>query len=217
MREARGPAPSRVRRRSARRPRAARERRAGEGTQDLRGSLESTRSGLATLLASLEQSGFHEAAGPYRDMHVVLVQQRLWSRNHGRDDLEPLWSEIAETASRIEAILAGFAAVMGELGDVDRIEPDPSGAVRRDADATLELARVFTAAASVSGPALRAQLPWPADVRRRRLSELVRAGVLERRGWGRSLSYRLTEAARERLADQAAGLLTPTPSGSRRR
>jgi len=177
---------------------------------ELRGSLESTRDGLATLLASLEQSGFGEATAPYREMQLVLLQQRLWSRTHGRDDLDPLWSEIAETAARIHAILAAFAEIMGELSALDRIEPGGSDAAHPPGD-TLELARMFTEGARVSGSALHARLAWPPDLLRRRLAELVRDGVVERRGWGRSLSYRLAAPADEQLTREAATLLTSAP------
>jgi hypothetical protein len=106
----------------------------------------------------------------------------------------------------VDAILADFGAVMADLADLDRIEPGPAGAVPRTGDGALELA-VLLSDGSVSGASLRRGLPWPADVRRRRLAALVRAGVLERRGWGRSLSYRLTESARERLAAELSRVI----------
>ncbi len=193
---------------TARRPRLARRSAPRtEAPPDLRRSLESTLRGLRALLDSLERSGFRDAAGPYREMQVVLLQQRLWSRNHGRVDLDPLWAELAATARAVDAILADFGSVMTDLADLDRIEPGPAGAVPRAADEALELA-VLLSERSVSGASLRRGLPWPADLRRRRLAALVRGGVLERRGWGRSLSYRLTEQARERLAAELSRVIT---------
>jgi hypothetical protein len=177
---------------------------------DLRQSLESTLRGLRKLLASLEGSGFKEAVGPYADMHLVLVQQRLWSRNQGRDDLEALWAEIAEAAGGVHEILSRFDAVMSELAGIDKVEPAAGPAP--EADAGLELARLFGEGAAVSGAALRARLSWPDEVRRRALARLVAEGVLERRGWGRSLSYRLAGSARERVADELAALLVGTRS-----
>jgi hypothetical protein len=178
-----------------------------ETPPDLRQSLESTLRGLRALLHSLEGSGFKDAAGPYREMQVVLLQQRLWSRNHGRTDLDPLWSELAATARAVEAILADFGAVMADLADLDRIEPGAADSVGRPADEALELALLLSDG-SFSGASLRRGLPWPVEVRRRRLAALVRGGVLERRGWGRSLSYRLTEGARGRLADELSRVIT---------
>lgn len=172
---------------------------------DLAASLASTLGGLQTLLRSLEGSGFADSIGPYREMQVVLLQQRLWSRSNGRADLDPTWDEIAETARAIEEILGGFAGVMSELAHLDRIEPAPDGRPARLPDSVEpELAAVLVGP-SVSAARLAAALPWPDDVRRRRLSELVAAGVLERRGWGRGLSYRPTAAVRARLANALDG------------
>lgn len=168
---------------------------------DLAASLQSTRRGLETLLRSLETSGFADSIGPYREMQVVLLQQRLWSRSQERAELDPEWEEIARTARAIEEILSGFASVMGELGQLDRIEPGPDGRrapLRGAVEPELAAALVGP---SVSALQLAAVLPWPEDVRRRRLSELVAAGVLERRGWGRGLSYRPAGRARSRLTD----------------
>jgi hypothetical protein len=184
---------------------------APDAPPDIRRSLESTHKGLETLLASLERSGLKDAADPYRDMQLVLIQQRLWSRNHRRDDLEPLWSQIAETARAVHEILAAFAVVMGELGDLDQIEPGPSGEVRRPGDEEVELGRLL-AGGRVSAATLRRRFPWPSDERRRRLDELVTRGVLERRGWGPTLSYRLAEPVRERLTGALSDVLAAAGS-----
>jgi hypothetical protein len=178
---------------------------------DLRLSLESTRRGLRTLLASLEASGFKDAAGPYADMHLVLVQQRLWSRSHGRDDLDQLWAEIAEAAGDVHEILSRFDRVMTELSDIDQVEPTDGAPAR--ADTELELIRLFAASAVVSGNALRAAVSGPDADRRRMVGRLVSEGVLERRGWGRSLSYRLAGTTQERVVRELAPLLRARSSG----
>jgi hypothetical protein len=190
---------ARLARRSAPRP---------EPAPDLRRSLESTLGGLHALLESFDRSGFKDAAAPYREMQLVLLQQRLWSRNHGRVDLDPLWAELAATARAIEEILTEFGAVMADLADLDQIEPGPAGVAQRRADGALELAALLSGG-SVSGASLQRDLSWPADERRRRLAALVRSGVLERRGWGRSLSYRLGGPARERVAAELRNVLDP--------
>jgi hypothetical protein len=182
---------------------------------DLRRSLESTLGGLRALLQSLERSGFKDAAAPYREMQLVLLQQRLWSRNHGRADLDPLWSELAATARAIDEILTEFGAVMADLADLDQIEPGPAGVVQRPPDGALELAALLSGG-SVSGAALRRGLSWDPEVRRRRLAALVREGVLERRGWGRSLSYRLAGPAREQVAAELRRVIeSPRPAAER--
>ena len=187
---------------------------------DLRRSLESTREGLDALLTSLEGSGFSEAIGPYEEMKLVLIQQRLWSRNQGRWDLDPAWAEIARVAGAVHEILAGFDAVMRELAEIDRIEPTYDGASVQ-VNGRVELARFVAEGTSLSERSLRSTLPWPDDVRRRRLAELVQAGVLERRGWGRGLSYRLSEASRRDLTGRIAEIFAAarpvdTPPRARR-
>ena len=184
----------------ARRPRAAPPR-------DLRESLESTHRGLEAFLAGLERSGFRSAAGPYRDMQLILLGQRLWSRGHDREDLDELWSAIAATAGEIHAALSGLHAVMGELATLDRIEPAGDGTARLPPSPESELASALLGGVAVSARSLAAALGWPDDVRRQRLAALVQRGVLERRGWGRSLSYRLAPTARERAGRELAAAL----------
>ena len=200
----------RVRRRTDRGPRRHRSTPAA----DLQRSLASTRDGLAKLLGSLRQSGFHEAAPAYRDMQLVLLNQRLWSRRHGRDELDPLWAAIAETARAIHEILADFDTVMEQLAALDRIEPAPTGSGRLPVDPGLELAGLLAEGAAVSGAALRDRLAWSPEERRRRLAQLCSEGLLERRGWGRGLSYRLSDSARLRLARELAGLLLSQATAS---
>jgi hypothetical protein len=200
------------RRRSERGPR--RRRSVPDG--DLQRSLESTRDGLAKLLGSLRQSGFDEAAPAYREMQLVLLNQRLWSRRHGRDDLDPLWTAIADTARAVHEILAEFDAVMERLVELDRIELAPNGAAPLPADAGVALARLLAEGTAVSGATLRDRLAWSPEERRRRLAHLCSEGVLERRGWGRGLSYRLSDPARRRLERELAGLFPSPAEGSDR-
>jgi hypothetical protein len=175
--------------------------RRGRGAEpDLAESLQSTLRGLRALLHSLEASGFAEAVDPYRQMLLVLVQQRLWSRSRGRTDLDPTWSEIASSAAAVHQILSDFADVMDALRDVDRIEPHLDGRpARPPAAVEPDMAAPFLTS-SVSDVRLASLLGWPEEHRRRRLSELVAEGVLERRGWGRGISYRLSSRTAEGLA-----------------
>jgi hypothetical protein len=170
----------------------------GEPTT-LEESLAATARGLEVLLRSLEQGGFREAVGPYRDMQLVLRQQRLWSLSNGREDLDPQWRRIASTARAISETLLEFAAVATEIGELDRIQSARKTATN-GADSELQLPEHLLATAKASALALDRGLGWTPDERRQRVASLVDAGVVERRGWGRSLSYRLTEDARRRLA-----------------
>lgn len=168
-------------------------------------SLASTRQGLATLLESLRASGLEAAARPYADMQLVLLQQRLWCRNNGREDLDPYFADIAASARAIHRILTAFDAAIARLARVDRL--GPSGQPSAPPASSAELAAVLLEEGVVSNARLAARLDWPEDDRRRFLRSLVEAGVLERRGWGRGLSYRLSDAVRRRAADEVAELL----------
>jgi hypothetical protein len=171
-------------------------------------SLASTARGLETLLRSLDDGGFRDAIGPYQDMRMVLVQQRLWSRSNARDDLDPDWARIARTARGITAILTEFGTVMAGIGELDRIEPndtvEPAASTPTDDRPELELMERLLGGASASALAIERELGWLPEQRRDRVARLVDAGVVERRGWGRSLSYRLTASTRRRLAARLA-------------
>lgn len=178
----------------------------GGEADGLERSLESTSRGLASLLESLRASGLEAAARPYNDMQLVLLQQRLWSRNNGRDDLDPYFAAIAANARAIHRILGEFDAAIERLAEVDRLEasggaaPPPSSAA---------LAAVLVGETTVSSARLAALLGWPDEDRKRFLRQLVEAGVLERRGWGRGLSYGLSDASRRLASSALARMLRP--------
>ena len=187
-----------------RRPRRAPPRETSAPAVDV--SLASANEALAALLASLRRSGFEDAAEPYDRMQHVLVQQRLWSRNQGRADLDPQFAEIAESARAIQRVLAGFSAAIEHLTHIDRIEP--SGRPAAPPVSSGVLADLLLGRRTVSAARLAA-LDWPADDRRRFIGSLVAAGVLERTGWGRSLGYRLAPPARGLAVEAVGRLLRP--------
>lgn len=182
-------------------------------------SLKATAEGLDMLLKSLERGGLGAAVGPYQQLGRVLIQQRLWSVDYRRDELKPLWKAIAAKAAAIHALLAPFAATMGELKDIDRIvatggvagAPAPAATPPPPAPDALtgQVLDLLVADLAVSHVRLAGALDCPAEERRRRLRRLARAGLLEERGWGRSRSYRLAPRARQELAAHLAALLPP--------
>jgi hypothetical protein len=169
-------------------------------------SLTSTAEALAALLASMRRSGLEAATKPYDRMQHVLVQQRLWSRNQGRDDLDPHFAAIAANARAVQRILTGFAGAIEQLTEIDRIEP--SGHPPAPAASSAALAELLLERRTVSAARLAA-LDWPEEDRRRFLAGLVAAGVLERTGWGRSLGYRLSEPTRRAAAAAVGRVLRP--------
>ena len=184
-------------------------------------SLKSTADGLAMMLKALERGGFRQAILPYQQMQHVLIQQRLWAVDYKRRELDPHWQAIAEQAAAIHAILAPFAAVMGELKDLNRItpsaeapsEPGPDSA-RPDpqtepsspeqAALTEQVAALLLDDMTVSGVRLARDLEGDTKERRARLRRLIAAGVVERQGWGRG----------QRLEAQLITLLQAPPRGN---
>jgi hypothetical protein len=160
-------------------------------------SLDSVHKGLTALLHSLERGGFKQAASSYNEMQLVLIQQRLWSEAHRRTELDARWQRVATVSAGIYDILAPFAAAMEELRTIDRIRPaeDPPGDEHVD-----ELAGLLLEGLRVSNAQLMQHAVWSEEERRSRMNELVNAGIVERHGWGRSMSYRLTPAARRQMA-----------------
>lgn len=170
--------------------------------RSLEKSLEATCRGLKLFLETLERSGMREATHAYRELQLVLIQQRLWARSYRRVELDPLWRKVAETAGALHEIFAGFAAIFEPLkylesvgaaapadanpaGPPEHAVEPPSALLDRAGITDGELAKLDSAATGT-------------------IERLVQAGVLERRGWGRGRSYRLAPAARRELAQQLA-------------
>lgn len=180
---------------------AAEERRTARSLEE---SLESTCRGLRLFLETLERSGLREAAHAYRELQLVLIQQRLWARSYRRSELDPLFRKLAEAAGALHEIFAGFAAVFEPLkylesvGAVQVVESPTAGqpaAAPTAPEALLE--RVGITARELSGLGSNEAAA---------IERLLEAGVLERRGWGRGRAYRLAPGARRQLAAQLARL-----------
>lgn len=196
--------------------------------RSLEKSLKSTADGLALMAQSLERGGFRQAVAPYQQMQHILLQQRLWSVDYRRRELEPRWKAIAEQAAAIHAILAPFSAVMGALKDLDRITSVEEAAARAapppeeapppeaapDPDPPLaEIAALLLEDVTISGVRLARALDCPSEERRALLRDLTARGLLEPGGWGRGRRYRLSPQARDRLVEALAALLVaPDPA-----
>jgi hypothetical protein len=88
---------------------------------NLKKSLESTNKGFMVLLGSLRNSGFEEAIPKYRELHRVLIQQKLWCENKERNELKSLWQEIASQTGQIQRILSPMSEIMEELKTIDTV------------------------------------------------------------------------------------------------
>ncbi len=191
-----------------------------ETARTLEESLKSTIKGLELFQQALERGGFKAAVAPYQQMQHVLLQQRLWSVDYGRDVLNPLWKDLSRRAGAIHAILAPFTGVMGTLKDLDRVytvkdapAPKAEPAPPPVPDATLKaLAALLLDDVAISTRRQARGLDLPEDERRARLQALAEAGLLERHGWGWGQSYRLTPKARAALAARLAEQLAAPPA-----
>jgi hypothetical protein len=171
--------------------------------QSLKKSLESTCAGLSALLESLERSGFRGALSPYQQLQLVLVQQRLWSKQHRRDELDPLWQKISEMSGRIHAILASFASVMEKLKSLDRVE---AARAEPPAETPVQDNRMGPLADSL----LEQYWILPTKLNQElqsQLREAAASGLLVTHGWGKSRSYRLAPEVREKLRVELTKLL----------
>jgi len=158
-------------------------------------SLESTSLGLEAFVKSVQT--FKEALHPYQQMQMVLVQQRLWSRQHARKDLDPLWQRIAASSRELHVVFSGFAGMMDLLRSIHTLEqpaPAPPKAPLMDAALAdwLEAALAGFALTPVRLAGLKPKRKTGAY-----LKKLEQEGLLERYGRG---SYRLTAEARRKLA-----------------
>lgn len=180
--------------------------------RSLEKSLESTCRGLALFHESLERGGLREALKPYQRMQIVLAQQRLWSRNYCRNELEPLWHKLSQIAAVMHEIFAGFADVMDTLKNLNSVQmskgsvavPAHSAQVREDAVA-LEALEALLSSGYLSAQKIRG-LP-SAGESMVLIGQLLESKILEASGWGRGRSYRLSPDALHELTMRITTML----------
>ncbi|HET9528726.1 MAG TPA: helix-turn-helix domain-containing protein [Blastocatellia bacterium] len=181
---------------------------AEEIAKSLKRSLENADRGLSLFLASLDGSGLPDALKGYRQLQMVLIQQRLWAHNHSRAELVPLFQSIAGTAARIHAILSPYAELMRPLKDLDSMtaieieqadtHPSPPPEPKSRKKPLLPRGRqVSTILKSLmaGGPLSSAQLAKATGKDTAKLQKdldmLVKSGVILREGSARRPLYRL--------------------------
>ena len=179
-----------------------------EIAKSLKASLENADRGRSLFLASLEGSGLPDALKGYRQLQMVLIQQRLWAHNHSRAELVPLFQAIAGTAARIHAILSPYAELMRSLKDLDSMtaieieqaetSPPPQPEKRSRKKPVLPAGRqVSTILKSLmaGGPLSSSQLAKATGKETAKLQKdldrLVESGVILREGSAKSPLYRL--------------------------
>ncbi len=122
-----------------------------EIAHSLRTSLESTNDGLTKFLVSLRQAGLPDAVKGYRQLQMVLMQQRLWAQNHKRQELDSLFQSIARNAAELHAVFAAFAGIMEPLIDLPNLSEAAVESPNEPAKAlATEAAKSLTEQAAVS-------------------------------------------------------------------
>jgi hypothetical protein len=205
-----------------------------EIARTLKSSLENAGRGLSVFLASLDGSGLADALKGYRQLQIVLIQQRLWAHNHSRAELVPLFQSIAATADRIYAILSPYAELMKPLKDLDSITQIQIEQAEKALPARAESkSKKMTAlpkgrqvslileSLMASGPLSAARLAKTAgkDMAKlqKDLDRLVESGVVLCEGDGRKALYRLAPRfIRQSLKAICARPAHDTPGGSAR-
>jgi hypothetical protein len=176
----------------------------------LKQSLESTIQGLTAFLESLKKSGMPNAVNGYRQLQAVLIQQRLWAQNNSRRELDPFFQSIAQISADIDSILAPYVSVMCQLKDLDKLDrmefsttPLVSDAEEKATTAksfhfpqrkeTAKILGLILIHGQLSTANLATLSRIKIDNLRKRLEELVKAGVIHRIGRGRGLTYSLSK------------------------
>ena len=155
----------------------------------VKSSLEATAKGLSLFAKSFEESGLRKSLPAYREMRMVLIRQRLWSDRLDRKELQPLWNEIAAKCSSLYELMGPYAEVMGSLKDLDKLKyapPAPEGMEAR-------VMRALSTPRFVSAQKLAREIGEGAESMKGLLKELEEKGSVERRGWGRSASFKVRQ------------------------
>ncbi len=189
-----------------------REERPADVARRLKDSLISTEDGLKTFLQSLERSGLRTAAPAYRQMALAVAQQKMWADANGRRELDRLFKGVARNAAEIEKLMTRFAEAIAPLAalndlkaEIDEAAPAgasaPAGApaptdspapANDPTPAPSPLARRTLARLMQEGRMSEGRLAQALEIELATLAplldELAEAGLIVRRGWGRSKS-----------------------------
>ena len=156
-------------------------------------SLESTIQGLKAFVESLEKSGFVRSLPAYKQLQYVLIQQRLWSQGQARNELQPLWEQVAQQSEYLYNIVKPFVEIMGELRLIDKsnsqVLTSESKEVRTEQQKMI--LDVLSKPHNLSAIRLSRLLNLEREALMDQLIPLVNSGVVTRKGRGRSASFRL--------------------------
>jgi hypothetical protein len=152
----------------------------------LKGSLQSTCRGLNLFANSLKTSGFAEAVPKYRQLEIVLIQQRLWSKNKSREELLALFQEIAQTAHQINKSIGPLSEIMGQLAVLDTFEEGKNQTPQEK-----EILKLLTTPQPMSSIKLSKLLGKDRKTLGAEMRVLTKKGLVKTSGRGKGISYRV--------------------------
>jgi hypothetical protein len=144
------------------------------------------------MLLSLQKSGFAEALGPYRQMYLVLAQQRAWATTQGRRELDEHWRKIAGTAGNIRRLLADMATIMSAIENIETSSLQQEEAPTTTAETGTRYTAVRTLLEEAQLSPRRAAAR---GIDTETLDALARDEIVEIAGWGRGKTCRLSDRA----------------------
>jgi len=165
----------------------------GKISQQMKKSLENTSEGLKLFAESLKNSKLESAIPQYRQMQIILLNQKLWSDKQSIHEFDPLWEQIAEQSNKIFQIVSPYATIMEELKQIDTIQPnefkktDPKEKEKNESFDALQKPQFL----SINKLSIMTNKDKPKIIKE--LEPLVKEGLVEKRGRGRNLSFRFIE------------------------
>ena len=157
----------------------------------MKDSLESTSKGLALFLDSLQKSGLHSSLPAYQQMMSVLIQQKNWAVTNSRTEMQPLWNEIAKNSEQMYQIMNAYSNIMNRLRNLN-----VSDLQKNDAKQPTKLEQLLDYLKKYSEFSI-SDLSENLKLKKKEIKEeldpLVKKGKIERKGRGKTLTYRLKE------------------------
>jgi biotin operon repressor len=160
-----------------------------ELASSLNQSLQSTIKGLKLFANSLKASGFAEAAPKYRQMEIVLIQQRMWSKNKNRKELDSTWREVAGVASQIYNALYPLSEIMNQIGAIETLSQE-----QEETKLQTKLLKLLSSPQPISLIRLGQLLGKDKKTIQSSMQSLIKNGKVQSRGRGNGRSYCLKAA-----------------------
>ena len=161
----------------------------------MKASLESTSKGLALFSDSLQKSGLHSSLSAYQQMMSVLIQQKNWTDTNSRTEMQPLWNEIAKNSEDMYQIMNAYSNIMNSLRTLNANNLQKNK-TKQSSDTAANLEKILEYMKKYSEFPI-SDISENLNLKKKEIKEeldpLVKKGKIERKGRGKTLSYRLKE------------------------